>query len=924
MNPFDIIKKKNPFDIISSAVKTVKGAVDNVANATNQIFYEQSTPSQEYLKRVTGLKSPAEKDRQLIADIRASQLPSNRLDIQGNPIATIGSQTGKTTSDILKTTTPQENQELSKKFALEFAPGFAGTAPAKTLMTGVANKVAKSIDVGVIFKLLKTEIPELADDVAQKFATIFKDLTNPVQVDEAINKIKFEIQKKSSIFQKAEPSVTPEISSVLKSTTEGQKRPIQQQILESRRIQAEKEALETAPLPEEFPIQAQEIRDVVTKMNLGERVSQYKDIGNTKKQLRDITRNTAQVFGPEDFKMIDQTVLEPFNQSKGANIDTLNRELGNLKTNIIERFGFSRGSKESAAIQQLGEGKITLPELVQKFGREKSGQIVEAEQWFRQSYDKHLDALNAVEQQIYPNSPYKWTPKRADYFRHYQELTSDFSRLQNILENPIHIDPMLSGISETTQPKSAWASFKQKRTGTKTTDDAIGGYLNYLPSWSKAVNIDPHIGKFRELADVLARGTTKSKNLNNYIYNLRMYANELAGKSAEWDRIVNESVPGGRTTLQAVDWLNKRVKANTILFNVASSIAQIYNIPQGLASAGIRNSSKGLAKTLGQNFTENTAMKKSNFLKERYFKGFQEFDKGMLNNTKKMGTWIVTVLDEVGTKFIWNGQYEKAIQEGAVNPIKYADDATKLLVAGRGIGEKPLLQNSKVFQIVAPFQLELTNLWWVMEDLAKSDKSIMKKFGQFATLFISLYLFNSTTEQMTGNRLALDPIQMTLDGIDILKNDPSAKGTVKTGGRVAGEVLSNVPFGQTLASMYPEYGTSVMGVIVPTRKQLFGREDPTRYGGGLLSTKALSDPLFKILPPFGGGQLKKTIQGVSAVNKGKSTNISGDWQYRINPTGENMVRASLFGKSGTPEAQAYYEKKLAPKKKASVGNPFDN
>ncbi len=912
-NPFDTItKKKNPFDS-TTIPKKEPGVLARAIQTTKDVFAGGDQTTGGIIRNtITGL--PAGFAQTIAHPVKSAIDLANATPIVSEMMKTGGA---------IKQSIEQGSIDPVKKLMAE---RYKATFPQEE--DTPEERLAKTQNLVLGFVGGTGDISELAArNAAKEFAAQeAKRAAGEVATKEAAAKTL--ALKPVATAKPSEPPAIPQIEGPSKAIIEPQKiveRPIQQQILEARKQQALLEAEQaTTELPTEFPTQAKEVRDVVKGTSMPQRIPSYTDIGNTKKQLRDLTRNTMEVFGPEDFKIIDQSILEPFNQAKGANIDTLNRELDALKQNIIDRFGFQQSTPESAAIQLYGEKKIGLAELETQFGKDKATQITEAEKFFRDAYDRQLDALNAVEKIIYPNSAYKWTPKRADYFRHYHELTSDFTRLQNILEKPIRIDPMLSGISETTAPKSRWASFKQMREGEKTKIDAIGGYLDYLPSWSYAVNIDPHIGKFRELADVLARGTQKSKNLNNYIYNLRMFANELSGKSAEWDRIVNESVPGGRTTLQAVNWLNNRVKANTILFNVSSSIAQIYNIPQGLASAGLRNSAKGLAKTLGQIFTKNKAMAKSNFLKERYFKGFQVFDKGVLNNIKKFGTWMVTVLDEAGTRFIWNGQYEKALQEGVANPVKYADDATKLLVAGRGIGEKPLLQNSKVMQIVAPFQLELTNLWWVMEDLAKSDKTLMKKFGQFATLFASLYLLNNGTEKLTGNRLALDPIQMTLDGIQILKNEQIPTGALKAGGRIAGEVLSNIPFGQTFAAMYPEYGTTVAGVKLPTRKQLFGREDPTRYGGGLMTTKALSDPLFKILPPFGGGQLKKTVQGVSAVLKGKSTNVSGDWQYHINPSTSNLLKASLFGKSGTPEAQAYYAKQVAPKKKSSGGNPFDN
>jgi hypothetical protein len=710
---------------------------------------------------------------------------------------------------------------------------------------------------------------------------------------------------------------------VVNPPVEAPKKTMQEIIVEARKLMAEKEAeMATTELPTEFPEQAMEIRDMAEQIDLAQKLPEYKDLGNVRKQLRDIFRNTEAVFG-KDFPAVKKTVLDPLDKSKGELVDFFTREIAKLNENVTEKFKFNRGTKESAAIEMYGEGKATKEELIKEFGPEKAQQIIEADAFFRDRYNTFLDNLNRVEMQIYPNSPYKWTPKLKNYYRHGHDLNNDFSRLQNILENPIRIDPMLSGISQGTEPKSKWASFKQRRLGgdNKNKPDAIGGFLDYMKAVGYSTYIDPNIGKFRELADVVARGTEKSKNLNDYIYNLRMFANELAGKTPEADRIIMEHIPGGRTTLKLLNWLNNRVKANTILGNMSSAISQIYNIPQGIASTGVINSSKALVKTLGQVFVENKLMQKSTFLKERYFKGFNQFDKGMLNNTKKMAAWLVTIGDEVGSKFIWNGQYEKAIKLGAEDPIKFADDATRKLVAGRGIGEKPLLQNSQAMQIVAPFQLEVTNLWWAMEDIAKTDASRAKKVQQIVTLMIALWMLNNITEPLTGNRIALDPIDATLDGIDTLKNEPNLTGVTKAGGRLAGEVLSNVPFGQTLAAMYPEFGTTVMGMKALTRAQLFGAGDPTRFGGGLMINKAMTDPLFKILPPMGGAQLKKAWQGITTVDQEKSTNISGDWQYYVEPSASNYIRGAIFGKSGLPEAQTYYKDKQT---KATSGGAIPN
>jgi len=684
---------------------------------------------------------------------------------------------------------------------------------------------------------------------------------------------------------------------------------LQQTILDAKaQYDTQQRSNEEPPVPTEFPQEVEAIRREMANSPILDNIKSYKDISTVKTQFRDIYRNTKEVFG-KDSVVADKILLEPLNRAKSNYIDFLNKETTDLANNI--KIG--KGTEESEYIQLYGEGKATLDELVKKFGEKKSQEIVAADTFFRTKYNNSISKLNAVEQQIYPNSPYKWTPTRADYYRHFSEAKNSFSRLQNILDNPIKIDPLLVGITETTEPKSKWASFKQRRNTEITKADAVGGYLDYLKSASFAINIDPQIGRIREFADVLKRGTGIKKNLNNYIQNLTNVANELSGKTHILDRAVMETIPGGRRGLATLNWLNNRVKANTILMNVKSAMAQILNVPQGLASAGPINSSKGAAMTLAQIFNNKGPQSKSTFLKERFFHGFSQFDKGILANTKKFSIWMVGALDEVGTKVIWNGQYQKALSSGAKNPVKFADDATRSLVAGRGIAEKPSIQSSQVFQLLAPFQYEMTNVWWIMEDIAKSDKKLAGKIGQFMMFFVAVYITDNIFEKVTGGRPLFDPIEATIDAIKEIESDPGLTGYVKGGGRLFGEALSNLPMGSTLAQSYPEFGENIGGAKLPTRKEFFGSADPTRFGEGLLSTKALSDPLFKVLPSYGGGQIKKTLQGLTTVDQGKSTTASGATQYKVDTSFRNYLQGALLGKYALPETVNYYKKQAAPK-----------
>jgi len=637
-----------------------------------------------------------------------------------------------------------------------------------------------------------------------------------------------------------------------------------------------------------------------TPPNILETAEKFKDISGFKAHTRDVYRNFKHVFG-DKYQEIKKTLLDPFDAAKGKYVDFQKGLLDEMDQKIVKGLGIKKGSKESAAVMDYGEGLLKEGELLSSFGIEKGKKIKEAATWFRERYDTLLDQVNAVRKEIYPNNPDKIIPKRKDYFRHFEELTTGLGALKNIFENPAGISPKLAGISDFTTPRSKWLAFAQRRVLKDSTRDAVGGFLNYVPSASYAVNIDPFIGQFRKLGRELAEKTEGSKNINNFIEFLHDFSNDLSGKSNAADRFIQKVIPGGRKTFGVINWLNNRVKANAILGNLSSAVSQIFNVPQGIASAK-QYSIPGATKTLAQIFQPNDAMRMSSFIKERYSNSlYNKFDTGILANTKKFAAWMVGVLDEVGTKFIWNSHYEKAVAEKIANPVKYADDITRSLVAGRGIGEVPLIQKSKIFQFVAPFQLEVGNLWHVMGDMVKG-----RDFAGLATLFVANYLMNRVAEQVRGSDVTFDPINALIEGFQNQAKDEGVLGKgIKVGGRLAGEILSNVPLGQTVSGLYPEKGANIPGVGKMTRSELFGEGDPTRVGSGLLTKQGLSDPLFKVVPAFGGSQLKKTYQGTKALIEGEQESKAGKTLFEVSATPQNIIRAPAFGPYATTEGQEY-------------------
>lgn len=613
------------------------------------------------------------------------------------------------------------------------------------------------------------------------------------------------------------------------------------------------------------------------------------------------------------------------------------------------------GKKYKKAIME----PYTLTDLQEDFPNDWE-KVVEADKWFRTQYDELIDTINESRKQIYPNvaenaeksaeklkfeieydrkriadieeqlakglgnreellktqrilkskmamdvgkfnklrkdidsgevSRNKLIPKRQDYYRHFREMADTFAGVKNLFETPSQIDPSLAGVSDFTKPKTKWFSPGQRRGMGGYKADAVEGFLDYIKAASYAANIDPHISKFRGLAKDIAESTSDTKNANNFIEYLQDFANDLAGKTNSLDRAAQKYL--GRRTFKVLSWINSRVKANTVLGNISSSLSQIANVPQGIAF--IKNPAY-LSKGAGDTMTSfvgkgklSKLEKQSQFLTERFSgKIYNKFDTKMIDQPKKFAAWMLGALDEVGTKFIWSSAYNKAIAEGIPNAVKYADDNTRRLVAGRGVGELPLMQKSKLFQLVAPFQVEVANLWNVQKDFVKA-----KDFGGLLMLYLSNYILNKGMEGVRGSGVVFDPISAIEDSI----NEDLTTG--ETAGRLAGEVFSNMPLGQTIASsaLFPEYGGKVdlgIGEInIPARKQIFGDNDPTRFGSGLLAADALTDPLYKLVFPFGGSQTKKTLKAAKDFNLLPRTNPEYKAQQRQIQSLEKQLRTA--------------------------------
>lgn len=541
--------------------------------------------------------------------------------------------------------------------------------------------------------------------------------------------------------------------------------------------------------------------------------------------------------------------------------------------------------------------------------------------------------------------------KRQDYYRHFEEIKGAVPVFMNYMKKSIadgvtvrdavkgfvnssgfrqnaNIDNRLAGKSADTKPKTRWASIFQARNDrAEITYDAVGGFLDYIPAAAYAAAIDPNISMFRALAEDLAKaepGVGNNTDLGSFAGYLQKYANELAGKTNEiFDRSVGDIL--GRNTMRRLNAFSSRIKSNMVCYNISSSLAQILNVPQAVGY--MANHPAALTAAVGDTLAAMVGKGKaaqrykySSFLTERFADDYSRFERGPKKAAQDAANFLLGAMDEVGTKYIWNAAYRSGVAEGAADPVRHADDVTRRMVSGRGIGEMPYYQKAKIVGMFIPFTLEAGNVLDVYSDLIRDGaKKVHGKKGaakiaavggaaagdamKFLILFMANHFFNRVLEMIRGTDGGLfDPIS---DVQNAIENEYDVWQTV---GAIAGDFAGTVPAGGMIAGIYPENGINLWAFSTPTREQIFAGSDPTRFGSGNVFSSMLENPIENIVFPSGGSQINKAAKAAYSIAGGAVKTKSGNVKYEVEDNVKNRVKGVLFGNSGLGETREYYDK----------------
>lgn len=405
--------------------------------------------------------------------------------------------------------------------------------------------------------------------------------------------------------------------------------------------------------------------------------------------------------------------------------------------------------------------------------------------------------------------------------------------------------------------------------------------------------------------------------------------------------------PKARRALMA---LRGTLGANIILGNLATTVMQFVSFPQVFAFAGARNTFYGIGKRLrsylpGQtSLFEESRTKALRNLDIDIGLGDSLIDQALIQIGKlekirdpvaktreaiEFGRTMFRGLMETADQFTVGAAYEAFYRKGVLDGLEpndameFADIMTAKTQANYFKEAIPPFLNTTEGRILAQFGIFGMNQWEMFKNDfgrdfkldKKSPKSKKKFFRQFITFLGLAYLVDSISEATFG-RQPYDIKQLIDETIEFAKGDSSAGRVFDTARETA---ASYIPFLSSVKfrSMPPvlEFGSDVINATVGTGK-------PQEKAIKELSEKWS----YNILLPYGGNQVRKSLQGVEAI-----TDV--DLPFVRNSTGkkfdieENVDRAKaiIFGPYTTTVAQDFFkdrDRRAFIKDKFNISGPI--
>lgn len=676
-----------------------------------------------------------------------------------------------------------------------------------------------------------------------------------------------------------------------------------------------------------------------------------------KYQTETMERNMYDIIKDKDEakKMID-TYFTPIHKNeaeKNRFINSYNDKIKELKLT----------NKEAEAVQFLGEKKYN-PEFdpqkkdadrIQSYIDKKQidmNKVDNAIEFFRKTYDQLYDRVN----EVLKNNGYKEIPYRKGYFPHFQEYKANTVGGKLLTQLGINIDARslptdIAGITENFVPGRTWNSSSLQRKGNRTEYNVLKGFDTYIKQAGDNIFHTDDIQRLRGLENEI-RYEYSDKSLRdkideiesnemldsdekqtmidtvvdehhertanpmpNLVIQLREYTNLLANKKSQFDR--NSESFFARKMYSTVDAIEKRFGANSVGLNISSALTNFIPITQASSEINSINMTKALAATIKSEIRDDGFVNKSTFLTNR-LKQSDKLYKTKLEKISDKANILFDGIDSFTSNVIVRGKYYQNLSKGMSEQaaIDNADSFAANVMADRSKGATPTFfqHRNPIAKVFSQFQLEVNNQYrFMLKDLPRDMKKegFMKLGMAFFKMFVGAYLYNQLSEKLTGRKSAFSPIDIVKDAIKTSTN-PNM-GTFEKVSTISKDVADELPF----------IGGFLGGGRLPVSGALPSVSTLTEAGIGLSTGEMDSETALKkignelkkpaayLLPPMGGGQIKKTIEGLSMYSSDKpvagSYTDTGNLRFTADTSTWGKIKAGIFGQYSSDSANEYID-----------------
>lgn len=700
------------------------------------------------------------------------------------------------------------------------------------------------------------------------------------------------------------------------------------------------------------------------------------EVNTERRNLRDIVRDEN---GNKDVARADaiyDATMGEYNRNQAAlnrRDAKINKKYEALKVNRVE----------SVYANMLGELRhnpdTTLTEKVVNEYYEKHKNKIDTEKvdkfidYVRSDLDTFFEELNAkLREQGMKEIPY-----RKGYFPHKVEPKQNFiQKLLNWKTQDNEIPTSIAGLTEDFKPVKSWQSFDKQRHSDETDYDLLRLFQNYkqgaldwiyhIEDIQKRRAIENHIrfthsdegvqAKIKEVyaneeydadeaqAEIEKYLAQKNNPLNNFVQDFMTHTNILTGKKNSLDRGTEQKT--NRKIYTVMMNVQNRTSANMVLANVRSALTNFIPITQSWAQVSPLRSLQATKDTIANAIKDDGMIEKSAFLTNRLREADSLYKTNWDKILDKAGI-MFEIVDNFSSQVIWRSKYNDNLAKGMSESeaIANADQFAENVMAGRSKGNMPTLFESKspLAKAFTMFQLEVNNQYGyffkdVPNDLkAEANHWKLNLAKGYTTAFIGAYVYNALLEQVAGSGAALDPIGIIEDLLKDLglfdddeEDELTKEKLTKSGLNFADNVIKEIPFVGNIAGG----GRIPMSSGIPYADNGFfgGIEEfvnDVSNGNANSIDKELQKPFYNLLMPVGGGQLKKTVQGLSMFDINEDHPVAGSYtdsgnlRFPVEDTIGNRIQAGIFGQYASKNAREYFDGGYAPLKEKQINEYMD-